>query len=73
MNGNDLKGALKKSPCTYSNKTEYSDDVSAAIARLQMIRENLIADTERISRAIEDLKRTYEMARAIDKERSCHD
>lgn len=54
-------------------RAEYTDDVGAAIVRLQMIREDLIADTERISRAIEDLKRTHEMARRIDKERSCHD
>ena len=65
MNGK-LKGSLKEVPIKYGNRTEYSDDVSASIARLQMIREDLLANAERIERAIEDLKRTREMARKID-------
>ena len=63
-----MKGALKKSPCTYSNKTEYTDDLGAAIARLQMIREDFAEQVARINRTIDDLKRAREMAREMDKE-----
>lgn len=46
-------------------RAEYTDDVGAAIVRLQMIREDFAGQVARINRTIDDLKRAREMARAI--------
>lgn len=42
------------------------EDIVAAIAQLRMLHENLLAEAERVSRTIEDLKRVREMARELN-------
>lgn len=45
---------------------DLQEDIVAAIAQLRMLHENLLAEAERVSRTIEDLKRVQEMARALN-------
>ena len=44
---------------------DLQEDIIAVIAQLRMLHKNLLAEAERVSRTIEDLKRAREMARAI--------
>lgn len=45
---------------------DLQEDIIAAIAQLRMLHKNLLAEAERVSRTIEDLKRAREMARALN-------
>ena len=45
---------------------DLQEDIVAAIAQLRMLHENLLAEAERVSRTIEDLKRARGMARALN-------
>lgn len=45
---------------------DLQEDIVAAIAQLRMLHENLLAEAERVSRTIEDLKRAREMARELN-------
>ena len=47
------------------HKEMMTDDVIAAIVRLLQTHENLLIEADRINRAIDDLKRVREMARAL--------
>lgn len=49
-------------------RAEYTDDLGAAIVRLQTIRDDFAEQVARVNRTIDDLKRAREMARAMDGE-----